>query len=76
MNTDQAEARKEYLVIVEKGEDGMLTAYAPQLPGCHTCGDDLPEVLANIRDAIELYLEDEDKDFVLPEIVDILRVAV
>lgn len=42
-------------VVIEKDEDGYY-AYAPELPGCQTQGDTLDEVLANIQEAVELYL--------------------
>jgi len=43
-------------VVVEKDEHGYY-AYCPELEGCQTQGDSLEEVLDNIREAIELYLE-------------------
>ena len=43
-------------VIIEQDEDGFY-AYAPELEGCETQGDSLDEVYANIREAVELYLE-------------------
>ncbi len=43
-------------VVIEKDESGYY-AYAPELEGCQTQGDSLDEVLINIREAIELYLE-------------------
>ncbi len=43
-------------VIIEKDEFGYY-AYCPELKGCHTQGDTLDEVLKNIREAVELYLE-------------------
>jgi len=43
-------------VIIEQDEDGYY-AYAPELEGCQSQGDSLDETLANIREAIELYLE-------------------
>ena len=43
-------------VIIEQDEDGFY-AYAPELEGCQTQGDSLDEVYANIREAVELYLE-------------------
>ncbi len=43
-------------VIIEKDENGYY-AYCPELEGCQTQGDSLEEVLANIKEAIELYLE-------------------
>jgi len=43
-------------VVIEQDEDGYY-AFAPELDGCQTQGDSLDNVLANIREAIELYLE-------------------
>ena len=40
-------------------------AYAPELKGCHSQGDTLEEVLENMKEAIELYIEslsDEEKE--------------
>ena len=45
-----------YLVIIEKGPTSY-GAYAPDVPGCGTSGDTPEEALANIREALELYLE-------------------
>ena len=44
-------------VILEPSEDGGYTALVPSLPGCISEGDTREEALANIREAIELYLE-------------------
>jgi predicted RNase H-like HicB family nuclease len=43
-------------VVIEKNEDGYY-AYAPEFEGCQSQGDTLNEVLANIREAVELYWE-------------------
>ena len=44
----------------DKFEDGRDAwhAYCPALKGCHTWGHTHAEALANIREAIELYVED------------------
>jgi len=42
--------------VIEKDAFGYY-AYCPQLQGCHSQGDSLEEVLSNIREAIDLYLE-------------------
>ncbi|MBI5901863.1 MAG: type II toxin-antitoxin system HicB family antitoxin [Deltaproteobacteria bacterium] len=50
-------------VVIEKDEHGYY-AYCPELEGCQTQGDSLDEVMANIKEAIELYVEtlsDEEK---------------
>ena len=44
-------------VILEPSYEGGYTAHAPSLPGCISEGDNRDEALANIREAIELYLE-------------------
>jgi predicted RNase H-like HicB family nuclease len=52
-------------VILEASEDGGCTVYVPSLPGCISEGDTEKEALANIKEAIELYLEPvEDELFV------------
>ena len=43
-------------IVIEKDEYGYY-AYCPELKGCHSQGDSFEEVLSNIREAIELYLE-------------------
>jgi len=51
-------ATRHYTVILEKEEDGGYHAFCPALKGCHTQGDTLEETLANIHEAVSLYLED------------------
>ena len=46
-----------FSVVIEKDQDGYY-AFCPELQGCYTQGDSYEEVLANIRDAIRLHVED------------------
>ena len=48
------------LVEEDRFEDGRKAFHAscPALKGCHTWGHTYEEALANIRDAVELYVED------------------
>ena len=58
----------EFDVIIMEDESGGYIALVPALPGCHTQGDTIDEVLRNIREAIELYLEtlaDEEREELL-----------
>lgn len=48
---------KKYTVIVHE-EDGGYWAEVPALPGCYTEADTLDELKENLREAIDLYLED------------------
>jgi predicted RNase H-like HicB family nuclease len=43
-------------VVIERDEYGYY-AYCPELEGCQSQGDSLEETIANIREAVELYLE-------------------
>lgn len=49
-------------IILEPSPDGGYTVYAPSLPGCISEGDSREEALANIREAVELYLEPLDDE--------------
>lgn len=50
-----------YLVVVEKGPSSF-GAYVPDLPGCVAAGQTREEVLALIREAIELHIEGLKQD--------------
>lgn len=44
-------------VVLEQGEDGWIVAHVPALRGCVSQGKTREEALANIREAIEGWLE-------------------
>jgi predicted RNase H-like HicB family nuclease len=54
-------------IVLEPSDEGGYTAYVPSLPGCISEGDTAEEAMANIREAIELYLESVEDDAVLQE---------
>ena len=59
---------REFSVVILEDETGGYIAVVPELPGCHTQGDSLDEVMKNIKEAIELYLEtlsEEEKEELL-----------
>jgi len=63
-------------VIIEKDEHGYY-AWCPELKGCQSQGASLEEALANIREAIELYLETlppDERDVLLSQ--EILTTAI
>ncbi|MCI4438296.1 type II toxin-antitoxin system HicB family antitoxin, partial [archaeon] len=47
----------EFDTIILEDESGGYVAFVPALPGCHTQGDTLEELMKNVKEAIELYLE-------------------
>ncbi len=65
-----------YSIIHEEPEGGY-SAEVPALPGCYTDGDTLEEVKANLREAIQLYLEaSEDECANLPAGSRVMEVSV
>jgi len=65
------------VVILEDETDGYV-ALVPALPGCHTQGDTLEELMKNIKEAIELYTEtlskEEKEDLLRQKVVGIQKV--
>lgn len=47
-----------YTIVLERERDGGYVATVPALPGCVSQGDTRDEVIRNIREAIEAYIED------------------
>jgi len=48
-------------IFIEKDEAGYYV-HAPDLPGCHSQGQTFEEALANIKEAIDLYVETVPKE--------------
>lgn len=44
-------------VVVHEAEEGGFWAEVPALPGCASQGETMDELLANVREAIEGWLE-------------------
>jgi len=49
-------------IVLEPSDEGGFTVFVPALPGCISEGETREEALANIREAIELYLEPDDAE--------------
>lgn len=63
-------------VVLEPSDEGGFTVYVPSLPGCISEGDTEEEALANIKEAIELYLEPVEDDLLVSDNREIREVAV
>lgn len=46
-----------YTVHIEPADEGGYVAFFPALPGCHTQGETLEEVIAMAKDVLAGYLE-------------------
>ena len=64
----------DFRVFLERDEDyGGYAVRCPSIQGCYSQGKTVEEALANIREAIELCLEDmESRGEALPELNNVL----
>lgn len=67
---------RQFDVVIERDEEGTYVASVPQLPGCHTDATSIDDLMVEIREAIELYLEAEGREPGNLEFVGIQRVTI
>jgi predicted RNase H-like HicB family nuclease len=75
-SSDTKGAMMKLQVVLEPSEEGGFTALVPSLPGCISEGDTRDEALANIQEAVKLYLEPVDDDAVLSPDAEVIEIAV
>ena len=68
-------------VLIEQDEDGKFVASCPNLEGCYTQGDTFEEAIENIRDVIQMCLEElrgegRQHDLKFPEIIGVKRLDI
>jgi predicted RNase H-like HicB family nuclease len=56
----------EFYAVIDRDEDSQFFACVPELPGCHTCGETMEELLENLKEAIILYREVVEIDKISP----------
>ncbi|RLS45854.1 MAG: type II toxin-antitoxin system HicB family antitoxin [Planctomycetota bacterium] len=47
----------DYVVVIEKLDDGSFSAHVPDLPGCVTSGDSVDEVRILIKKAVTMHID-------------------
>ena len=63
-------------ILLEPSEDGGFTVSVPSLPGCISEGDSREDALANVREAIELYLVRVEDDTAGRGTAELVEIAV
>ena len=63
-------------VLLEPSDEGGYSVSVPALPGCVSEGETRDEALANIREAIELYLDPVDDDTALGGTAELVEIAI
>ncbi|MCL4264421.1 MAG: type II toxin-antitoxin system HicB family antitoxin [Anaerolineae bacterium] len=51
--------QQEFFVIIERDEDRLYIGEVPQLKACYSQGRTIDELMTNMREVIELCLEEE-----------------
>ena len=54
-------------VVLDPSDEGGFTAFVPSLPGCISEGETVEDAMANVQEAIALYLEPVEDDWVNDE---------
>ncbi len=49
---------KEFYVVIDRDEDGIYIGEVPQLRACYSQGDSIDELILNMREVIEMCLEE------------------
>jgi predicted RNase H-like HicB family nuclease len=52
-------------LIIERGENGFYVVECPIFSGCYTQGKTIDEAMANIREVLELVLEEKENQKIL-----------
>jgi len=67
------QVKAEFTAIIEKAPEGGYWAICPEIPGANGQGETIGEAKNNLKEAIELILEDRREDILrgLPE--DVIR---
>ncbi|MBE9096452.1 type II toxin-antitoxin system HicB family antitoxin [Tychonema sp. LEGE 07203] len=68
-------SKSELYIIIEADEDGYYVGEVPQLKTCYSQRKTIDELIANIKELIALYLEEEG-DRESPEFVAIQKVII
>ena len=64
-----------FQIVLKPSEEGGLTELVPSLPGCISEGRTREEAIANITEAIELYLEPIDDDTLLSDSAELVELS-
>jgi hypothetical protein len=68
--------KKQFYVIIEQDEDGIYIGEVPQLKACYSQGETIDELLRNIREVIEICLEEMEEETKFSQFVGIQTISV
>ena len=75
INTERLIMAREFYVVIERDEDGMYIGEIPQIKACYSQGRTIDELMENMREVLELCLEDLEEDH-FEEFVGVQKITV
>ena len=60
--TNKTIKNKEFYVVIERDEDGIYIGEVPQLKACYSQGETIDELMKNIKEVIEMCLEELEEE--------------
>lgn len=67
---------KKYTVIIEKDEDGWYVSEVVGLPGCHTQGKTIDQLMERTKEAIRAYLKSSEEPEISGKFIGIQQLEV
>ena len=67
---------KKFIVIVEKDEDRWYISQVVELPGCHTQGKTIDQLVERTKEAISLYLKSTKDEEIYSKFEGFLQIEV
>jgi predicted RNase H-like HicB family nuclease len=67
---------REFLVVIERDEDGIYIGEVPQLRACYSQGETIDELMQNMREVIEMCLEELSEETTASEFIGVQRLVV
>ena len=68
--------KRRYNIIIEKDEDGWYVSDVIGLPGCHTQGKTIDQLIERTKEAIRAYLDTDEEPEISEEFVGIQQIEV
>lgn len=61
--------KQHFPILIEQDEDNFFIVSCPTFKGCHSYGNTIDEAISNIREVIELCLEDTKASDVINQFI-------
>ena len=67
--------QNEFYVVIEKDEDGLYVGEVPQLSACYSQGETIDELMENMREVVEMCLEELEDNRPSTEFIGVQRLV-